>query len=214
MVAGLFVFSFMASQGNVERSIKGTLAVSAWAALVISMLQRPNLAATTVSSCVSSMGWRRLHRFGLPTAFIVPPAVLFAIADRPSGSEGIFVLTAWEGFCVVGWLGLQLEFRERLEISDEKLERITPWTRSRKSIAWNSVRHIHFAGNSQFVVRGDGWRVIRVPLRMDGIGDFAIIALKQIPERVLKSAGEVPNLLQRLGAMRLQAEAPGSTATS
>jgi hypothetical protein len=206
MAAGVFAFSYALSQGNVERSTKGTLVLSAWVALVISTLQRPKLAAATASNGVSSMGWRPSHRFGVPTALAGPVAVLVAIADRPAGSEGVFLLTVMEGLFVVGWLGMQFEFRERLELSDDKLERISPWTGTRKSIPWKSVRHIRFAGNSQFLVKSDTGRLVRVALRMDGIGDFAITALNRIPDGVLKSAGDVPDLLQRLAAKRLQLE--------
>jgi hypothetical protein len=109
-----------------------------------------------------------------------------------------------------GWLWMQQFARERFVLSETSIERVSPWTGKRKGIRWIAVRALNFDEYNRFIL-SDGMANLAIGHRIDGIGEFADVALRQLPEGVLRDSGDVKAMLEEVAA-RLQTSVTSSGA--
>ncbi len=136
-------------------------------------------------------------------ALALVPALLFAalpFAMRASGVGGLvlanFVTLA--AFGVSGYF-FAAEVRKRIRVDDAAIERIGVFTRRR--LAWGDVEKIAYNPTSRwfFIVGRNGAR-IWIYEAFEGIGDFAEVALRNLPPAVLAAGLYVREELEDLAA--------------
>jgi hypothetical protein len=108
------------------------------------------------------------------------------------------------GFTLLGLGGgttlslLAAEFRQRLRVDREHLESVFVLTTKR--VRWSEVQRIRWNPASRwfFVAAAGAW--LWVPIDLDGIGDFAELALAALPPAVLAASLETREALEELAA--------------
>ena len=188
------------SGGDVKRSTAATGCLSAWVVLMWATQQRPHLAATRTNG-EAILSWRPWHRFGFPTALAFPLPLILAVAEKPSGREGVALYVGLLLLCVAAWVVLQQLAGERFLLSDAAIERISPWTGKRLVVAWNTIRVLRFDEYHRFLIVNDRGRRVGVGHRIDGIGDFAVLALQHLPEVVLRDSADARAMLEQIAAL-------------
>jgi hypothetical protein len=91
------------------------------------------------------------------------------------------------------------EFRQRLSVDVDHLESVFILTTM--SVRWNQVERIRWNPSSRwfFLVAAGAW--LWVPIDIDGIGDFAELALLALPPTVLGASQEARRELEELAAI-------------
>ena len=112
---------------------------------------------------------------------------------------------------LVGWFVAQQERAERFRISEDFVERESPWNHRRRRFSWGAVRKIGYPMHQTLVLFDDRGRLMRIGPGIDGIGDFAAVALRRLPPEVLGKAPDVKALLTKIaGLLPLDAGAAGT----
>ncbi len=134
---------------------------------------------------------RNLMLAGLALA---PTMLLVAVLAKVgrAGGDGQFGLALAAGLLTLGgWLVVWLaaaEVRQCLRVDARTIERVFAITRLR--VSWSEVERITWNPGSRwfFIVAAGAW--LWVPIDLEGIGDFAQLALHSLPPAVLQSAGD------------------------
>ncbi len=106
-------------------------------------------------------------------------------------AAGLLALGGW----LVLWL-LAAEFRQRLTVDARSIQRVFAITRL--EVRWSEVERIRWNPGSRwfFIVAAGAW--LWVPVDLDGIGDFAQLALTCLPPAVLQADPGARPVLEEL----------------
>jgi hypothetical protein len=117
-------------------------------------------------------------------------------ADQGGLAMGMALLAAG-GALVISLVAA--EFRQKLSVDLVHLERVFILTTL--SVRWNEVERIRWNPGSRwfFLVAAGAW--LWVPIDVDGIGDFAELALLALPPTVLGASKETRQELEELAAI-------------
>jgi predicted permease len=152
---------------------------------------------------VAQSGGVAVLRLAVGRNAVLLPALLFAampFAMRERGAAGIALPTAAALVAVaVAAYFFVGEVRKRVRVGDAGIERIGVFTRRR--LAWGDVEKIAYNPTSKsfFLVGSDGTR-LWIYESFEGVGDFAEMALRNLPPTVLTAVPYVREELEELAA--------------
>jgi len=120
----------------------------------------------------------------------------FTEADQSGLALGVALL-AFGGAVTLSLLAA--EFRQRLRVDGQQLESVFVLTRL--TFRWSEVERIRWNPSSRwfFLVAARAW--LWVPIDVDGIGDFAELALGALPPAVLAASAETRRALETLAGV-------------
>jgi hypothetical protein len=144
------------------------------------------------------------HNLLLGVLALAPGGVLAAMALTAKWSQGaesngpiLAIAAGVPAIAAAGFL-FAMESRARIRVDDRGLERVGILRRRR--VGWGEVARIVFNPlNNWFLVQGPGSRMW-IPVGLDGISDFATLALARLPPEVLAASPEAKEELAELAA--------------
>lgn len=137
---------------------------------------------------------------------LIPAALLGSLTVRswqlagtgPAGLAGGVVATLL--VLAVAVYQFAYAFRAHLLVHDTGIERVGVF--GRRLVGWKRIAKIAFnPANHWFVLTVDGGSHLWLPADLEGMGDFAVVALRRIPPPVLEAADPVVReVLEELAA--------------
>jgi len=129
-----------------------------------------------------SAGWR----IGMPAWFFLPLAAITvaALLAQPPQTGPAVILAI---FLVAGTAYFYLVARETFRVTEDGVQRFSPWTRKTTTIRWDEVDRVELDGLRRVTLRSSG-RTIKVPLSLGGSCEFAARALTALPSPHLDQA--------------------------
>jgi MFS family permease len=147
----------------------------------------------------------RGHHAILAAIAIIPCAALaglsLAATWRPGNESGRWVLAGFVGLLgtVVGGYLLALEARARIRVDDFSIEKVGAFTRKR--CPWQDVAKLTFNPlNDWFFLTVASGARFYVATGLEGISDFAELALQRLPRAVLDASPDAAEALRDLAA--------------
>jgi hypothetical protein len=134
-------------------------------------------------------GWR----YGLPAWFFVVIggfSMLGFLADPPQIGAGVACAVA----AVLITAGFAVAARERFRVTEQGVERVSPWSGRATALPWTEVTGVELS-DYHLILRGR-IRSIKVPLGLEGSCEFAARALAGLPAAQLDQAPNVRAVLQ------------------
>jgi hypothetical protein len=134
---------------------------------------------------------------------LAPAAMLaalpFAMRERAAGQVTLAAVAALVGLAFSAYF-FASEFRMRVRVGDGDIERIG--VLGRRRLAWGDVQKITYnpTTKSFFLAGKDGTR-LWIYESFEGIGDFAELALRNLPPALLASSGYVREELEELAGI-------------
>ncbi len=196
----IFTCGLIISNYNLARSANVAAFGLVWFLLIWAAQQRPRLIARHADGA-GILEWRLRYRFGFPSALAAPVIVLMVLAGRPRNLEQVVAYVALLGLLGFGWILQQQVARERFLVTEDGIERRSPWTGKRSKIAWSSVTSVRWdAYYGRFVLVCTTERRLAINHRIDGIGEFAATALRRVPESAFREAVDVRSMLEQIAS--------------
>jgi len=139
----------------------------------------------------------------LASIAVLPCAAFVGVAMVARWAPG----SAWNGWVLGGFMGglglaaggylLALEARGRIRLDDRSIEKVGAFTR--RKAAWEEVAKLTFnpVSNWFFLTLRGGTRLYVVE-GLDGIADFAALALQRLPPAVLAASPDAAEALREL----------------
>jgi hypothetical protein len=147
----------------------------------------------------------RGHNVILALIAFLPGAAFAALALgvtwAPGSERSGWILAATTGLValVVGGYLLALEVRGRIRVDDFGIEKVGALTRTRS--AWSEIARLdHNPVNRWFFLTTAAGRKVYVGEGLEGISDFAEIALQRLPPAVLAESPDAAEALRDLAA--------------
>jgi hypothetical protein len=157
-------------------------------------------------------------RNGLSARWLFPTLVLGPLLTLPWLVEPGELRPRWVSALAVVlaglWTFMVAAAHVRFRVSAETIERIAPWPGRTRRIPWASVIGLRERGFKmiwEFVLVARGRQILRIPEDLDGIGDFAALALEHVPASALDAQ---PGLRARLETMAASVRVGGGSGTS
>src|SRR5262245_13483565 len=123
-----------------------------------------------------------LRTLALVLALLPPMIMTYVIATFPLRNEKALYVAgcSFLAVCLIGGVLLIEVARGQVWISEDKVWRISPWSRQPIEIAWSEVEQVSYSSvNSWFLVRGAG-KTARVSTYLIGIGEFVRAARRKL----------------------------------
>lgn len=148
----------------------------------------------------------RGHWALLATVALIPFAAISTAAFLATWSPGselggviLGTLMAVVGLAFGGYLFL-LEWRGCLRLDDTGIEKVGALRR--RSLAWSQVTKLTFNPvNNWFFLTGPDGKTVYFVEGLDGIADFAEVAVRRLPSQVLKASPEAAEVLRELATI-------------
>ena len=199
------LMALVALSDHLVRAIQVTAFMWAWFLLLVMTSQNPRLGATRDEGGLV-MGWRAKYRWAFPTAMVSPLVMLLLLSLLGRARPGL-VIWCLAGFCAAAWTVLHLIAREEFRIVGARIERRSPWTGRRTALSFASVVRVEWDAYHRFVLVPASGRKLAVFHRIDGIGDFASVVLRQVPAKAWEESQEAKAVLEHIAA--LHSPSPG-----
>lgn len=197
--------AFFGISDNWRRSLIGSGLLAAWFMSINATLQTPRLEAGGQGG-QKQLRWRTMQRFGFPTAVMWPLMLLLIFGHVPKEPGGLLVYLVLLVFVGGGWAAMHVTFRETFLLFGDRLERKSPWTGRRTSLAFASVTRVTLDAHKRFVLTSESGQELAISPRIDGIGELAHAVLRSVRGDALDKSEVVRPLLEQVARLWSQSK--------